>query len=238
MRRFRYFDLVMALFVAVLLISNIASSAKIVDFGTALLGLRLPFDGGTLLFPLSYIFGDILTEVYGYGRSRRVIWTGFSCSALMSVCLFAVSVMPGDSEWASRVGDEKFKAVLGSVSDGAIVLASLIAYFMGEFSNSYVLAKMKVWTEGKWLWTRTVGSTVVGEGIDTAVFLVIATAFGVFPVSLFWNLLVSNYFFKVLIEVLFTPVTYRAVAFLKRAEQEDYYDRDTDFNPFLLSEPQ
>jgi queuosine precursor transporter len=234
-RRFRYFDLVMAVFVAVLLISNIASSAKIVDLGTHLFGLRLTFDGGTLLFPLSYIFGDILTEVYGYGRSRRVIWTGFFCLTLMSVCLFCLSVVPGDREWQARAGDEKFNAILGSVSDGAIVLASLIAYFIGEFSNSYVLAKMKVWTEGKWLWTRTVASTVVGEGIDTAAFLLIATAFGVFPWSLFWNLVASNYLFKVIVEVLLTPVTYRAVAFLKREEQEDYYDRDTDFNPFVLS---
>lgn len=235
MRQFRYFDLVMALFVAILLVSNIASSAKIVDLGTALFGLRLPFDGGTLLFPLSYIFGDVLTEVYGYGRSRRVIWTGFLCLGLMSLCLFVLSLMPGDRQWMSRAGDEKFQAILGSVSDGAIVLASLLAYFMGEFSNSYVLARMKVWTEGKWLWTRTIGSTVVGEGIDTVSFVLIATALGVFPWSLFWNLAVSNYLFKVLIEVLFTPVTYRAIAFLKREEQEDYYDRDTDFNPFLIS---
>lgn len=234
MKPYRFFDLVMAAFVAVLLISNIASSAKIVDFGISLFGLRLSFDGGTLLFPLSYIFGDVLTEVYGYARSRRVIWTGFACSALLSLCLFALARMPGDVQWQTYAGDDKFAAILGGVSSGGIIIASLAAYFCGEFSNSYVLAKMKIWTEGKWLWTRTIGSTLVGEGVDTAGFIVIASLFGVFPWSLFWNLVVANYIFKVAIEVLFTPVTYRIVGFLKRAEGEDYYDRETDFNPFAL----
>ncbi len=235
MKSFRYLDLVMAAFVSVLLVSNIASSAKIVDFGVSLFGLRLSFDGGTLLFPLSYIFGDILTEVYGYARSRRVIWTGFACLALMSAFLFLLSRMPADRDWAGYAGDEKFQAILGGVSSGGIALASLLAYFVGEFSNSFVLAKMKIWTEGKWLWTRTIGSTIVGEGVDTTSFIVLATIFGVFPWSLFWNLLVSNYIFKVLIEVVFTPVTYHVVSFLKREEGEDFYDRETNFNPFVAS---
>ncbi len=236
MRTYRHFDLVIAAFVAVLLISNIASSAKIVDWGISLFGLRLSFDGGTLLFPLSYIFDDILTEVYGYARSRRVIWMGFFCSALMSACLFAIAKMPGDAEWMKYAGDDKFQAILGGVSGGGIILASLCAYFVGEFSNSYVLAKMKIWTAGKWLWTRTIGSTLVGEGFDTLTFVTFATVLGVFPWSLYWTLIVSNYIFKVSIEVLFTPVTYRIVAFLKRTENEDYYDRDTNFNPFALSQ--
>ncbi len=234
MKSFRYLDLVMAAFVSVLLISNIASSAKIVDFGVSLFGLRLSFDGGTLLFPLSYIFGDILTEVYGYARSRRVIWTGFACLALMSACLFILARLPADRDWTGYAGGEKFQAILGGVSSGGIALASLLAYFVGEFSNSFVLAKMKIWTEGKWLWTRTIGSTIVGEGVDTISFIFLATLFGVFPWILFWNLIVSNYIFKVLIEVVFTPVTYRCVSFLKRAENEDFYDRDTNFNPFLV----
>ncbi|MDD5074484.1 MAG: queuosine precursor transporter [Candidatus Peribacteraceae bacterium] len=235
MRSHRYFDLVMAAFVAVLLISNIASSAKIVDWGVSIFGLRLSFDSGTLLFPLSYIFGDILTEVYGYARARRVIWAGFAASALMSLCFYAILRMPGESEWMGYAGDEKFQAILGGVSSGGIITASLLAYFFGEFSNSYVLAKVKVWMQGKFLWMRTIGSTIVGEAVDTALFIALASFFGVFPWTLFWNLVVANYIFKVAIEVIFTPLTYRIVAFLKHAEQEDYYDRDTDFNPFRVA---
>jgi uncharacterized integral membrane protein (TIGR00697 family) len=238
MKPYRYFDLVMAAFVAVLLISNIASSAKVVDWGVSIFGLRLSFDAGTILFPLSYIFGDILTEVYGYGRSRRVIWAGFAASALMSLCLFGILHMPGDQEWMTYAGDEKFRAILGGVSSGGIIIASLVAYFLGEFSNSFVLAKMKVWMEGRFLWMRTIGSTIIGEGVDTVTFVVIASSFGVFPWSLFFTLIVANYIFKVSIEVIFTPVTYRIVAFLKREEQEDYYDRHTDFNPFLVVDPE
>lgn len=234
MKSYRYFDVIIAAFVAVLLISNIASSAKIVDWGVSLFGLRLSFDAGTLLFPLSYIFGDILTEVYGYTRSRSVIWTGFGASALLSLCLLAISHMPGEAQWQQYAGDEKFQAILGGVANGGIIVASLCAYFAGEFSNSYVLAKMKVWMEGRQLWMRTIGSTLVGEGIDTTIFIAIATFFGVFPWSLFWSLVVTNYVFKVSIEVVFTPLTYRIVGFLKRTEQEDVYDRDTNFNPFTL----
>ncbi|MEI8230445.1 MAG: queuosine precursor transporter [Candidatus Peregrinibacteria bacterium] len=234
MKSYRHFDLIMVAFVAVLLISNIASSAKIVDFGISLFGLLLSFDGGTLLFPLSYIFGDILTEVYGYGKARRVIWAGFGSSLLLSLCLFALLRMPGDQKWMTYAGNESFQAILGGVSSGGIIVASLVAYFLGEFSNSYILAKMKIWTEGKWLWTRTIGSTIVGEAVDTMTFISVACAFGVFPWSLFWSLTVANYIFKVLIEVIFTPVTYRVVAFLKKSEQEDYYDRETKFSPFVV----
>lgn len=234
MRPYRYFDLVMAAFVAVLLISNIASSAKIVDWGVSLFGIRLSFDAGTLLFPLSYIFGDILTEVYGYARSRKVIWTGFAASLLMSLCFFVIQRLPGEATWQQYAGDSAYGAILGGVSSFGIIVASLAAYFLGEFSNSFILAKMKVWTAGKWLWTRTIGSTVVGEGVDTLVFVLIACAFGVFPWTIALSLIVANYIFKVGIEVIFTPATYRAVAFLKRRENEDYYDRETDFNPFRI----
>ena len=237
MKQYRYFDVIMALFVGVLLSSNIASSAKIVDLGISILGLRLSFDGGTLLFPLSYIFGDVLTEVYGYARARRVIWTGFLCAAALSLCLWLLSLMPGDAQWNDYAGDEKFNAILGGVSSGGIIVASLLAYFLGEFSNSYILAKMKIWTQGRLLWMRTIGSTIVGEAVDSVGFVSIATFFGVFPWSLFLNLVIANYLFKVAIEVLFTPVTYRIVSFLKSTEHEDVYDRQTNFNPFALHTP-
>ena len=234
MRPYRYFDLVMAAFVAVLLISNIASSAKIVDWGVSIFGLRLSFDAGTLLFPLSYIFGDILTEVYGYDRSRRVIWVGFGSALLMSLCFLVIQNLPGEATWKSYAGDNAYAAILGGVSSGGIIVASILGYFTGEFSNSYVLAKMKIWTSGRWLWTRTIGSTIVGEGVDTVVFMTIACLFGVFPWSIALSLIVANYIFKVGIEAIFTPATYKIVSFLKRAEKEDYYDRDTDFNPFKI----
>jgi hypothetical protein len=222
----------MALFVAVVLISNIASSAKIVDWRVSILGLPLSFDAGTLLFPISYIFGDILTEVYGYQQSRRVIWTGFAAAALMSATLWLIRQLPGEATWQSYAGDAAYDAILGGVSSGGIIVASLVAYLVGEFSNSVVLAKLKVATRGRRLWLRTIGSTLVGEGVDSIVFVVIASVFGVFPWAIALSLIVSNYLFKVFIEVVMTPATYRVVAFLKRAEHEDYYDTDTDFNPF------
>ncbi|RMF27562.1 MAG: VUT family protein [Chloroflexi bacterium] len=233
-RGYKFYDTITAIFVAVLLISNIASSAKIVDWGVSLFGLPLAFDAGTLLFPVSYIFGDVLTEVYGYRRSRKVIWTGFALSALMAAIFWIVGRLPGDPEWETYAGQAAYDAILGGVSSGGIIVASLIAYFAGEFSNSYVMAKMKILTRGRWLWTRTIGSTLVGEGVDTAFFIVIACAFGVFPWSIALTLIVTNYIFKVGIEALMTPVTYQVVNTLKRVEHEDYYDYDTDFNPFKL----
>ncbi|MBI5293875.1 MAG: queuosine precursor transporter [Chloroflexi bacterium] len=232
MKSYRYLAPIMAVFVTVLIVSNIASSAKIVDLGFAVLGMPLAFDAGTILFPISYIFGDILTEVYGYKNSRRVIWTGFFCLALASATFWAVSHLPGESTWQGYAGDAAYNAILGGMSSGGIVLASLAAYAMGEFSNSTILAKMKVLTQGRWLWTRTIGSTLVGELIDSATFIAIATLFGVFPWSLFATLVFTNYVFKVAIEAAMTPVTYLAVGYLKHAENEDYYDRDTNFNPF------
>jgi uncharacterized integral membrane protein (TIGR00697 family) len=234
-RRYRYFDLVMAAFVTVLIVSNIASSAKIVDWGVSLFGIRLAFDGGTLLFPISYVFGDVLTEVYGYGRSRRVIWTGFACLAVTAAVLWLVRVMPGESTWAAGGGQKAFEQTLGGMSTGGIVIASLVAYFAGEFSNSFVLARMKILTAGKWLWTRTIGSTLVGEAVDSALFITIASLTGVFPWSLFLTLVVTNYIFKVAIEAVMTPATYRVVRSLKNAEGEDWYDRGTNFNPFALT---
>jgi len=220
-KSYRYFDLILALFVAVLLISNVASS-KIVRLGP------FTFDGGTLLFPVSYIFGDILTEVYGYRRSRRVIWTGFGCAVLMVAVLAVVGALPPAEGWENQ---EAYLAILGTTP--RIVLGSLIAYFAGEFSNSYTLARMKVLTRGRWLWMRTIGSTLVGEGVDTLLFVTIAFA-GTMPWPLFWSVILSNYVFKCGVEVAMTPVTYQVANFLKQAEKEDVYDLDTNFNPFLL----
>ncbi len=234
--RYKYLDLITALFVTVLLVSNVASSAKIVDWGVSLLGLPLAFDAGTLLFPVSYIFGDVLTEVYGYRRSRRVIWTGFACASLMSATFWMVGKLPGEATWLSNVGQAQYDAVLGGVSSGAIILASLVAYFGGEFSNSFTLAQMKILTKGRWLWTRTIGSTLVGEGVDTLLFVTLATWLGVpgFDPAIWLSLVATNYLFKCGVEAVMTPLTYQVVKSLKRAENEDYYDYDTDFNPFKL----
>jgi hypothetical protein len=234
-RPYKYYDFIVALFVAVLLTSNVASAAKIIDWGVTFWGLPLAFDAGTLLFPVSYIFGDVLTEVYGYKKSRRVIWAGFMAAALMSFSLWLIGLMPGAEIWEEYAGQEAYNAILGGMATGAIVIASLAAYFAGEFSNSYVLARMKVATQGRWLWLRTIGSTLIGQGVDTVLFVLIATALGVFPWEIALSLMVANYIFKVGIEIIFTPVTYKAVSFLKRVEQEDYYDWDTNFNPFKLS---
>jgi uncharacterized PurR-regulated membrane protein YhhQ (DUF165 family) len=251
-RTYRYYDLLMALFVTVLLISNLLSSAKIIDLKTSLGPIALAFDAGTLVFPISYIFGDVLTEVYGYRRSRRVIWAGFAANVLLACFVWFAAALPSDPIWqediagricegaaggcvgdTTGVADASYDALLGGIS--GLIVASLVAYFLGEFSNSYVLAKMKVWSEGRWLWTRTIGSTLVGEGVDTIVFTLIATALGVFSPDLLASLIVTNYIIKVGFESILTPLTYRVVNTLKAVENEDYYDRTTDFNPFKLN---
>lgn len=221
MKGYRFFTLITALFVAVLLISNVAS-AKFLRLGP------FTFDGGTILFPLSYIFGDILTEVYGYRRSRQVIWTGFGCAFLMAVVFAIVGKLPPAPEWE---GQEAYDKILGTTP--RIVAGSLIAYFAGEFSNSVTLAKMKLYTRGRWLFARTIGSTLIGEGVDSFLFVIIAFG-GLYPWGLLSSTLVSNYLFKVGFEVAATPLTYGIVGFLKRAEQTDIYDYGTNFNPFAL----
>jgi len=233
-RPYRFLDLISSAFVTILIVSNVASSAKIVDWGISIFGLPLAFDAGTILFPVSYIFGDVLTEVYGYRRSRRAIWTGFACLAVSALVLWLVRIMPAEAGWQEAVGQAAYVKVLGGMSSGGIVLASLAAYFCGAFTNSFVLAKMKILTQGRWLWMRTIGSTLAGEAVDTAAFVLIATLTGVFSWDIFATLVLTNYLFKVGIEALMTPVTYRIVRFLKRAENEDYYDRGTNFNPFSL----
>jgi uncharacterized integral membrane protein (TIGR00697 family) len=231
-RNFKYLDLIMALFVTDLLLSNLLSSAKIIDLGVSIGPLALAFDAGTIIFPLDYIFGDILTEVYGYRRSRRVIWFGFLAMALMAFFVWFAGVLPGESLWAGSVGQGAYDSILGGVS--GLAVASLAAYFMGEFSNSYILARMKVWMQGRRVWMRTIGSTLVGESVDSITFIVIATALGVFPPELMLTLIVTNYIFKVGIEVIMTPITLWVIRWLKKAEREDYYDTNTDFNPFKI----
>jgi queuosine precursor transporter len=217
----RYLEIITGLFVAVVIISNVAST-KILLLGP------FTFDGGTILFPISYIFGDLLTEVYGYKASRRVIWTGFLSCLAMSAVLWIVGKLPAAPGWEFQ---DAYKNLL--MTTPRIAIASLIAFSAGEFSNSYIMAKMKVWTKGRYLWTRTIGSTVVGEGVDTALFCVIAFV-GNLPAGLLGAVILSNYIFKVGFEALATPVTYRVVKFLKRNEGLDVYDEGTDFNPFSL----
>jgi queuosine precursor transporter len=215
----RYFDVLVALFVAVLLISNIAS--------TKILSLwKFTFDGGTILFPLSYIFGDILTEVYGYRRSRRVIWLGFLSAMLMSLTFYIVQLLPPAAGWPNQ---EAYRNILGFVP--RIVFASLIAYFAGEFSNSFTLSKLKIITSGKYLWTRTIGSTLIGEALDTLLFCTIAF-YGTLPLKVLMAVIISNYIFKCSVEILFTPLTYLIVNFLKKKENEDVYDVGISYNPF------
>jgi len=222
MKAYRHLDTITALFVAVLLISNVAST-KILVLGP------FTFDGGTILFPLSYIFGDVLTEVYGYGRSRKVIWLGFLSAALMAVTFSIVGALPPAADWPLQ---DAYMSILGQTP--RIVMASLIAYVAGAFSNSFTLAKLKVVTEGRWLWLRTISSTLIGQLVDTALFVAIAFN-GLLPNSLLWTLLISNYLFKCGVEILFTPLTYLITGWLKRQENEDFYDTETNFNPFRLT---
>ncbi|NJO80407.1 MAG: queuosine precursor transporter [Cyanobacteria bacterium RM1_2_2] len=221
-KSFKHLDTITALFVTILLISNVTST-KIVAFGP------LTFDGGTILFPLSYIFGDILTEVYGYARSRKVIWLGFVAALVMSLTFIVVGALPPAADWQNQ---DAYNKILGLTP--RIVVASLIAYFVGGFSNAFTLAKLKLWTNGQRLWLRTIGSTLVGQVVDTGLFILIAFT-GVVPNSLIWTLIVSNYLFKCGVEILFTPVTYWITGWLKQQEHEDFYDRDTNFNPFPFS---
>jgi uncharacterized integral membrane protein (TIGR00697 family) len=221
-RAYRYYDLVMAAFVTVLLCANVIGAAKVAEIG------GFAFGAGVLFFPISYVFGDVLTEVYGYARARKVVWAGFGALAFASFMSWAILAFPPAPDWPYQ-GD--YEVVFGSTP--RIVLASLIAYFSGEFCNSYVLARMKLFTKGRQLWTRTIGSTIVGEAVDSAIFYPVAFLF-VWETGLLWRVMMANYVLKVLWEVVMTPFTYRIVNFLKRAEHEDYFDRDTNFTPFSL----
>lgn len=218
---YRYLDLVTVGFVAVLMISNIAST-KFVAIGP------LSFDGGTLLFPVAYILGDVVTEVYGFQRARRVIWMGFGATALMAATLALVGALPSAEGLEHQ---SAYQAILGATP--RIVLGSLVAYWVGSFANAWLMAKLKIATEGRLLWVRTIASTIVGEGVDTVLFVLVAFA-GAWPAALLWSVIASNYIFKCSLEIAVTPLTYRVVNGIKRAEGEDFFDYDTKFTPFRL----
>ena len=228
-RTYKYFDLIMAAFVAVLLCSDIIGVQKVSY-------IKLPFIGeyiygaGVLFFPISYFFGDILTEVYGYKRSRRVIWAGFAALVFASLMSYIVTSLP-PAMTMSAEQNSAINMMFGQT--WRIVLASLLAFWAGEFANSFVLAKLKLMTNGKLLWTRTIGSTAVGEAVDSSIFYPLAF-FGTWSNEQVISVMIGNYVLKVLWEAVSTPLTYAVVNFLKRAEHEDYFDRDTDFNPFSL----
>jgi hypothetical protein len=229
--QFKYLDLVTVAFTVILILSNFGSSAKIIDWGISIGNIRLAFDAGTVFFPFAYIFGDILTEVYGYSRTRRVIWVGFGALVFTFLMFWLIRVLPGESLWQQTVGQDAFESILGGIRFGGIVLASILGYLIGSFANSVIMAIMKRLTGGKHLWMRTIGSTIIGEFLDSAIFIAIASLTGVFPWELFWSLTLTNYIFKVAIEVLFTPVTYWFTRKLKHAEGADVYSDLTDLNP-------
>ena len=228
-RTYRYYEFVMAAFVTVLICSNLIGPAKIAQFELPVLG-AVVLGAGALFFPISYVFGDILTEVYGYSRARRVIWAGFAGLGFASFMAAVVVALPPAPFWKHQAA---YEVAFGST--WRIVAASMIAYFCGEFVNSYVLAKMKILTAGKWLWTRTIGSTLAGEAVDSALFYPLAFyGSGIIPDDKLPLVMAAQFIVKVSVEVVFTPITYKVVGFLKRAEREDYYDRQTNFNPFTL----
>jgi len=228
----------MAFFVAVLIISNVASSAKIVDLGINLFGffgipsVPLAFDGGTILFPISYILGDILTEVYGYKASRRVIWTGFIALSLSSLFFFVLRLLPGDAIWEAYAGTEAYDAILGGMSTGGIAIASLSGYLIGGFSNAAILSRLKVRMKGRLLWVRAMCSSLVGQLLDSLAFVFVASITGVFGWELFATLVITNYLFKVSVEAIIFPVTFLTVRKLKKKEEIDIFDVDVKLNPF------
>jgi uncharacterized integral membrane protein (TIGR00697 family) len=226
-RQFRYFDYVMAAFVTILLLSNVIGAGKRAVIDLPFVGLW-PFGAGILFFPVSYVLGDVLTEVYGYARARRCIWAGFGALLFMVAMSMIVVALPPDAGWT---GQAAYESVFGQVP--RIVFASICAFWAGEFVNSYVLARMKIWTGGKRLWTRTIGSTVVGQAVDSLIFYPLAFLYAVgWTPAQVWQVLVTQWVLKVSWEVILTPATYAIVGFLKRREGVDVFDEGTDFSPF------
>ncbi len=235
-RQHRYYDLLMTAFVTVLLCSNLIGTAKVgyisFPFTLPLLGDNLSFGAGNLFFPLGYIFGDVLTEVYGYARARKVIWAGFGAMVFATVMAWVIVHLPPSP-------DEPFNTQLQPAIEilfgntWRIVVGSIVAFWVGDFVNSYVMAKLKVLTQGKKLWMRTIGSTVLGQGIDSILFYPIAFA-GIWTFDTLLAVIVFNWAFKVTVEIVMTPVTYAVVNWLKKAEGEDFYDQATNFTPFSL----
>jgi queuosine precursor transporter len=233
-RHYRYYDLVLAGFVAVLLCSNLIGTAKVAEVAVPVLGTALVFGVGNIFFPISYIFGDVLTEVYGYARARRVIWAGFVAMIFASVMAFVVINLPA-------AGSEPFNATLQPALEitfgntWRIAIASIVAFWAGDFVNAYVLARMKVLTAGRFLWMRTIGSTLVGQGVDSIIFYPIAFA-GIWSGETLAGVIAVNWAFKVSVEVVMTPATYAVVGWLKRHEHEDFFDTKTNFTPFSLED--
>ncbi|HTR00694.1 MAG TPA: queuosine precursor transporter [Candidatus Acidoferrum sp.] len=235
-RQYRYYDLLMAAFVTVLLCSNLIGPAKVgyvtFPFKLPLLGENLSFGAGNLFFPLGYIFGDVLTEVYGYARARKVIWAGFGAMIFASIMAWViVHLPPSPAEPFNQQVQPAVEVIFGNT--WRIVLASIVAFWAGDFVNSYVLAKMKLWTQGRMLWTRTVGSTIVGQAVDSLLFYPVAFA-GIWSFDTLFAVIVFNWGFKITVEIVMTPVTYLIVGWLKKAEGEDYFDDQTNFTPFSL----
>src|SRR4051812_18868072 len=228
-KSYRYYDLVLGAFVCVLLCSNLIGVRKVTQVDLPLLGV-VAFGAGNLFFPIAYLLGDVLTEVYGYARSRRVVWAGFAALAFASFQSFTVVSLPSAVEFHDQA---QLEWAFGST--WRIALGSLVGYFCGEFVNSFTLAKLKVLTDGRLLWVRTIGSTIAGEAVDSVIFYPLAF-YGEpwMPDALLVKIMIANYFIKVGWEVVATPLTYRVVAFFKRAEHEDYFDRETNFTPFSL----
>jgi uncharacterized integral membrane protein (TIGR00697 family) len=229
-KQFRYYDLFMAAFVAILLLSNIIGASK-PSYITLPNGAEWSFGAGVLFFPISYIIGDVMTEVYGYAHARRVIWTGFGALIFMAFMAWVVVSLPPAKDWP---GQQAYEFVFGN--SWRIVAASILAFWVGEFANSYVLARMKLWTGGKYLWTRTIGSTVVGQGLDSMIFYPLAF-YGLagWPPEQLFQVVVSQWLIKTSWEALLTPVTYVVVGWLKRHEGVDVFDSDIDFSPFATT---
>lgn len=233
-RSYKYYDLILAGFVAVLLCSNLIGPGKTVAFTLPGFDTRVAFGSGNLFFPVSYIFGDVLTEVYGYARSRRAIWAGFGAMLFATLMAFVVLKMPSDpAEPFNETLQPALEIVFGNT--WRIALGSILAFWAGDFVNSYVLARLKVLTGGRWLWTRTIGSTVGGQLVDSLLFYPLAFG-GIWVTDTLLQIVIFNWVFKVALEAVFTPVTYALVSALKKAEQEDYYDVNTNFTPFSLSQ--
>lgn len=223
-RPFKYYNFLMAGFVAVLLCSNLIGPGKVAMIG------GVSFGAGVLFFPISYVFGDVLTEVYGYARARRVVWVGFTALAFASFMSFVIVSLPADPSWRDQAA---LQTVFGQTP--RIVAASLTAFFAGEMVNAFILAKMKIMTKGRYLWTRTIGSTIFGQAVDSLVFYPVAF-FGYWTNHQLLAVMIANFALKVGWEAALTPVTYKVVGWLKRVEHEDYYDVKTDFNPFTIEE--
>ena len=223
MKQYKYLDIATVAFVVTLFLSDFVGNAKVAHVST------FTFTSGVILFPFSYLLGDVLTEVYGYSKSRRVIWISFGALIVSAIIIKIMILLPPAREWHNQ---QAFEIIFGDT--WRTVLASIVAFWAGEFANSFTLAKMKIVTSGKYLWTRTIGSTVVGEGVDSLIFYPLAfVGLAGFSWHLIFSVMICNYILKVLWEVIATPFTYKVVGFLKKAEHEDFYDYKTDFNPFV-----